>query len=73
MKIHSKKFRVLPGKKIKLGHLRTIMEPFCKSKKQYQELLERHVEQLSSLQRLHHASNRYALLLIFQGVDSTGN
>jgi len=72
MKIHSKKFRILPGKKIKLGHLPTIVEPFCKSKKQYQELLERHVEELSSLQRLHYASNRYALLLIFQGMDSAG-
>jgi len=27
---------------------------------------------LSSLQRLHYASNRYALLLIFQGMDAAG-
>jgi polyphosphate kinase 2 (PPK2 family) len=31
-----------------------------------------HVEKLSSLQRLHYASSRYALLLIFQGMDSAG-
>ena len=48
------------------------MKPFCKSKKQYQELLEEHVEELSSLQQLHYASNRYALLLIFQGMDAAG-
>jgi PPK2 family polyphosphate:nucleotide phosphotransferase len=30
------------------------------------------VEELSSLQQLHYASNRYALLLIFQGIDSAG-
>jgi polyphosphate kinase 2 (PPK2 family) len=27
---------------------------------------------LSSLQRLHYVSNRYALLLIFQGIDAAG-
>jgi hypothetical protein len=38
-----------------------------KSKKRYRELLEEHIEELSSLQRLHYASNRYALLPIFPG------
>ena len=49
-----------------------MVKPFCKSKKRYQKLLEQHVEALSSLQRLHYASNRYALLLIFQGMDAAG-
>ena len=49
-----------------------MVKPFCKSKKEYQELLEEHVEKLSSLQQLHYASNRYALLLIFQGMDAAG-
>jgi PPK2 family polyphosphate:nucleotide phosphotransferase len=48
------------------------MKAFCKSKKQYQKLLEKHVEDLSSLQRLIYASDRYALLLIFQGMDAGG-
>ena len=48
------------------------MKPFFKSKKQYQKLLEGHVEELNSLQQLHFASNRYALLLIFQGMDAAG-
>ena len=30
------------------------------------------MEELSSLQRLHYASNRYAMLLIFQGMDAAG-
>jgi PPK2 family polyphosphate:nucleotide phosphotransferase len=30
------------------------------------------VEELSSLQRLHYASNGYAILLIFQGMDAAG-
>ena len=48
------------------------MKPFCESKKEYKKLLEEHVAELTSLQRLHYASNRYALLLIFQGMDSAG-
>jgi PPK2 family polyphosphate:nucleotide phosphotransferase len=72
MKIDSKDFRVPHGKKVKLTEWPTVVKPFCKSKEQYQELLEKHVEDLSSLQRLHYASNRYALLLIFQGMDSAG-
>ena len=72
MKINSKDFRVRPGKKVKLKEWPTIVKPFCKSKKRYQKLLEEHVEELSSLQHLHYASNRYALLLIFQGMDAGG-
>ena len=49
-----------------------IVKPFYKSKKQYQKLLEKHIEELSSPQQLHYASHRYALPLIFQGIDSAG-
>jgi len=72
MKINSKDFRMRPGEKVKLKEWPTIVKPFCKSKKQYQKLLEAHVEELSSLQQLHYASNHYALLLIFQGMDAAG-
>jgi PPK2 family polyphosphate:nucleotide phosphotransferase len=72
MKINAEHFRVRPGKKVKLKKWPTIVKPFYKSKKQYQKLLGEHVEELSSLQQLHYASNRYALLLIFQGIDSAG-
>jgi PPK2 family polyphosphate:nucleotide phosphotransferase len=72
MKINSKDFRVRPGEKVKLREWPTIVKPFCKSKKRYQELLGERVEELSSLQQLHYASNRYALLLIFQGMDAAG-
>jgi PPK2 family polyphosphate:nucleotide phosphotransferase len=72
MKINSKDFRVRAGKKVTLREWPTTVKPFFKSKKRYQELLGEHVEELSSLQRLHYASNRYALLLIFQGMDAAG-
>jgi PPK2 family polyphosphate:nucleotide phosphotransferase len=71
MKINSKDFCVT-GNKVELSKWPTIVKPFFKSKKEYQELLEKHVEKLNSLQQLQYASNRYALLLIFQGMDSAG-
>ena len=72
MKINSKDFRVRAGEKVKLRKWPTVVKPFCKSKKRYQELLEKHIEELSSLQRLHYAAGRYALLLIFQALDAAG-
>jgi PPK2 family polyphosphate:nucleotide phosphotransferase len=72
MKIDAKDFRVSPGKKINLAKWPTIVKPFCNSKEEYQALLASHVEKLSSLQQLHYASSRYALLLIFQGMDGAG-
>ena len=72
MKIQSEKFRVEPDKKFRLDDRPTIIKPYCKSKKQYRKTLEDHVEELSSLQQLHYASHRYALLIIFQGIDAAG-
>ena len=50
----------------------TLVKPVYKSKKEYHKLLQEQVEELSSLQRLHYASNRYAVLLIFQAMDAAG-
>ena len=72
MKINSNDYRVPPDKKIKLDEWPTLGKPLCKSKKDYHELLDDHVEQLSALQRLHYASGKYALLIIFQGMDAGG-
>ncbi len=72
MKIQSDDFRVPAGKKVDLDKWSTIVPPFCKSKEKYQTVLERHVASLSALQQLHYASGRYAMLLIFQGMDSAG-
>ena len=72
MRINSSDFRVPPGKGVDLAKWPTLVKPVYKSKKQYRKLLEEHVAQLSSLQQLHYASNRYALLLIFQAMDAAG-
>ena len=72
IKIRSEDFRVNPCSEFKLSDRPTDVKPICKSKKQYKKLLDEHVEALSDLQHLHYASNRYALLLIFQGMDAAG-
>jgi PPK2 family polyphosphate:nucleotide phosphotransferase len=72
VKINSQNFLVRPHEKVKLKDRPTLVKPFFESKKQYQKLLDEHVAQLSSLQRLLYASNRYALLLTFQGMDAAG-
>ena len=72
MKINSKDFRVPTGKTVNLKKWPTLVKPVFNSKKEYSKLLQQHVEELNSLQCLHYASNRYALLLIFQGMDAGG-
>ena len=60
------------GHEVNLDKWPTAVEPIYESKKQYQKLLRDHVAQLSSLQHLLYASNRYAVLLIFQAMDAAG-
>jgi PPK2 family polyphosphate:nucleotide phosphotransferase len=72
MKIHSKDFRVGEGDDVNLKKWPTSVDPVYKSKDQYKKLLEQHVAQLSGMQQLHYASNRHAVLLIFQAMDAAG-
>ena len=72
MKIKVKNFLVVAGDKVKLDKWPTVSHSLFDSKKQYHEVLNEHVKQLSELQQLHYASSRFALLLIFQGMDDHG-
>lgn len=72
MKIHTKDFRVPDGEKVDLKKWPTDVKPVYKSKEQYKEKLDDHIAKLSALQQLHYASDRYAVLLIFQGLDAAG-
>ena len=72
MKIDSNDFRVKEGDEVNLKKWPTAVDPVYKSKEHYQELLRDHVAQLSSQQQLLYASNRYAILLIFQAMDAAG-
>jgi PPK2 family polyphosphate:nucleotide phosphotransferase len=72
MKINSKDFGVREGDEVDLKKWPTIVDPVYESKKQYKKLLESHTAQLSAMQQLHYASDRYAVLLIFQAMDAAG-
>jgi len=72
MKLTSKDFRVPQGEKIHLEKWPTSVKPVYTSNKEYRNILEKQVKELSELQRMLYASNRYALLLIFHGMDSAG-
>jgi PPK2 family polyphosphate:nucleotide phosphotransferase len=72
MKIKSDAFRVHEGKSVHLKKWPTLVEPTYHSKDKYHEILSEHVKSLSDLQRLHYASGKSALLLIFQGMDAAG-
>src|SRR5450755_1902643 len=72
MKIDAKDFRVREGDKVNLKTWPTQVDPIYNSKEQYQKLLGEHVAELSSQQQLLYASNRHAILLIFQAMDAAG-
>jgi PPK2 family polyphosphate:nucleotide phosphotransferase len=72
MKIRSDAFRVHEGKSVHLKQWPTLIEPTFDSKDKYRAMLSEHVRCLSDFQQLHYASNKNALLLIFQGMDAAG-
>ena len=72
MKIKAEDFQVFPDSPVDLSSLSTTIKPLYASKKEYHELLREHIDQLSELQRMHYASDRYAMLVIFQAMDAAG-
>jgi PPK2 family polyphosphate:nucleotide phosphotransferase len=72
MSIDSKEFRVREGSDVDLSNWPTKVKPAYDSKKQYHMLLEDHVARLSAQQQLLYASDRHAVLLIFQAMDAAG-
>jgi PPK2 family polyphosphate:nucleotide phosphotransferase len=72
MNIESKRFRVREGEEVDLDKRPTRIDRAYESKTRYRELLAEHVAQLSAQQQLLYASNRHAVLLIFQAMDAAG-
>ena len=72
MKTISKTFRVAEGDTIDLGKRPTAVEPIYGSHSDYARTLAEHVDRLSDLQQLLYASDRHAVLLIFQAMDAAG-
>jgi PPK2 family polyphosphate:nucleotide phosphotransferase len=64
--------RVREGESVDLRRRPTRVNPLYHSKEEYHQLLAAHLERLQKLQRLLYASNRFALLVIFQAMDAAG-
>jgi PPK2 family polyphosphate:nucleotide phosphotransferase len=72
MRIKSNEFRVREGAKVNLKEWPTRVDPVYATKEEYQDLLRQHVKALSEQQEVLYASDRYAVLLIFQAMDAAG-
>src|SRR5262249_34376097 len=72
MKIDCERFRVNEEDNVRLKKWPTRVKPFYESNQHYRQLLQDHVQKLSSLQQLFYAADSYALLLIFQAMDAAG-
>jgi PPK2 family polyphosphate:nucleotide phosphotransferase len=72
MKIDVGPFRVAEGETVVLAKRPTRVEPLYGSKEDYVASLAKHVERLGKLQELLYRSDRYALLVVLQGMDTAG-
>ncbi len=72
MKMPTDDYRVAENDKVNLKKWPTRVDPFYASTDHYKQLLESDVARLSAQQQLLYATNRHAVLLIFQAMDAAG-
>jgi PPK2 family polyphosphate:nucleotide phosphotransferase len=72
MQIDPADFKVAQGKTVDLKKWPTVARPTYRSKRQYHDLLSADIEALRAQQEMLYASNRHALLIIFQAMDAAG-
>lgn len=72
MKINSEDFRAKEGDRVNFEKWPTLARPVYESNVDYDRQLREHASQLSEQQQLLYASNRHAILLIFQAMDAAG-
>jgi PPK2 family polyphosphate:nucleotide phosphotransferase len=72
VKIDQKQFQARPGKKCRLGRWPTKIDALYHSKEHAEQLLARQIDELREQQSLLYASDRHALLVIFQAMDAAG-
>src|SRR5258706_14681117 len=65
-------YRVRPDAKLRLKKCPTHTAALYRSKDDYQQLLQKHVQAMAELQELLYATDQHALLLIFQAMDAAG-
>ena len=72
MSIDTADFLIQPGKKAHLKKRLTRIIPYYSNACEYQTVLAAQSAEIDTLQQLHYATNRYAILLIFHGMDAAG-
>jgi PPK2 family polyphosphate:nucleotide phosphotransferase len=72
MRIKATDYRVKPGTQVDLKKRPTVVRPAYQTNRQYRDMLSAHVKELGAQQELLYAADRYALLIIFQGMDAAG-
>ena len=72
MRIKSTDYQVSPQSQVDLKKRATTVRPAYQTKRQYRDMLAAHVKELGAQQELLYAADRYALLIIFQGMDAAG-
>jgi PPK2 family polyphosphate:nucleotide phosphotransferase len=72
MKSAASDYAVREGTRVNLKKWPTRVEPLYRNDDDYDEILGKHRAKLSGLQELLYASNRHALLVILQGMDTCG-
>lgn len=72
MSIDTADFLIQPGKKAHLKKRLTRIAAYYSNASEYQTVLAAQSTEIDTLQQLHYAANRYAILLIFHGMDAAG-
>jgi PPK2 family polyphosphate:nucleotide phosphotransferase len=70
--METSKFKVSPGKKVKLSDYQTDYSGDIESKKDAGKLLKANIKKMAELQDRLYAHDRYGLLIIFQAMDAAG-
>jgi PPK2 family polyphosphate:nucleotide phosphotransferase len=72
VKIDPNDFIATENEKIDLLSRKTLISPYYTSKKHYKKMLAKEIGEMSKLQKIHYAHNKYSLLIIFQAMDAAG-
>jgi PPK2 family polyphosphate:nucleotide phosphotransferase len=72
MKMNVDRFRVAQGSRVDLTKWPTLAAPVYKSEDHYAQLLQEYVGTINAQQQLLNASERFAVLVIFQAMDAGG-
>ena len=69
---YTQSLRVQEGKKVSLGKWKTCVKPLYQSQEEYDFFLGQFKSEISTFQEKLWAASQYAILIIFQGMDTSG-